>query len=250
MLRDKKSPAPTRRALPLAGAAALVAVIGAAGCGNVDPVIVEPGCPQGPLRGPQEWEQESSQKLIDDFEDGDINVARAMGRDGSWVLGVEPTSATATAAPSSRCAGRGNLAGHFAGEGFTMWGANWTALFHPTSTRGTAVPYDGSRWGGLSFWVAAGERAIAPYELPVGMTTLDVAWNGGVCLLRCMDFYRKTVSISRSWQRVSLRFDELQQEMWGDVQVEMRRDQLVGFILWPSTVPQFDIWIDDVRLEP
>jgi hypothetical protein len=31
-------------------------------------------------------------------------------------------------------------------------------------------------------------------------------------------------------------------------QIAMRRDQLVGLIMWPNH--QFDIWIDDVRFEP
>jgi len=92
-----------------------------------------------------------------------------------------------------------------------------------------------------------GPEAEAPYDLPVGITTLDVAWNGGVCSV-CMDFYRKTVPLSSTWQRFDVPFAELAQAGTGNPLTALRRDQLVGFILWPTHA--FDIWIDDVRFEP
>jgi hypothetical protein len=249
MPRDGDLPAASCSVLRLIGAAMLMAQAGG-GCGDVDPVVVAPGCPQGPLRGPLEWEQEPGNKLVDDFEDGNVMVVQVSGRDGSWVIGDDGTAPKPAAEASSRCAGRGSRAGHFTGGGFAEWGANWTAVFRQAGPI-MAVPYDGSRWGGVSFWVAAGERATAPFELPAGITTMDVAWNGGVCSANCMDFYAKTVPITRSWQRVHLRFDDLKQGNWGDVQTPMRRDQLVGFIIWPNpTSSEFDIWLDDVRLEP
>ena len=62
-----------------------------------------------------------------------------------------------------------------------------------------------------------------------------------------MDYYGTVVPLSSAWQRVVVRFDELEQAGWGD-QYELQRDQLVGFIIWPEH--PFDIWIDDVRFEP
>jgi hypothetical protein len=67
-----------------------------------------------------------------------------------------------------------------------------------------------------------------------------------MCGAHCNDHYMTAVTLTRSWQRYEIRFDELAQEI--APQTPMRRDQLVGFIIW--TQQQCDIWIDDVRLEP
>jgi hypothetical protein len=210
------------------------------------PIDVAPSCPEQPLRGPSRWSAEPGDQTIDDFEDGDDRVARVAGRNGGWVLGVDGSSAIVTAEISSRCAGRGDWAGHLAGTGFTSWGVNWTATFIDPAS-GPALPYDGREYTGLSFWAAVGGGGVDPFELPVGLTTIDVAWNGGVCTTKCMDYYATTVSLSRAWRRVAISFDNLHQGGWGEPQVTMRRDQLVGFIVWPTR--QFDLWIDDVRFE-
>ena len=41
--------------------------------------------------------------------------------------------------------------------------------------------------------------------------------------------------------------DDLKQQGWGDVQAPLKRDQLVGFVLWPNH--PCDLWIDDIRFE-
>jgi hypothetical protein len=63
-----------------------------------------------------------------------------------------------------------------------------------------------------------------------------------------MDFYRTVVTLSPAWQRIVVPFETLSQEGKGDPLTELRVDELVGFIVWPTH--QFDIWIDDVRFEP
>jgi hypothetical protein len=172
------------------------------------------------------------------------------------VLGDDGTSGTITAETSSQCAARGTHAGHFAGAGLTNWGANWTAVFRaPLAAMAQAYDLALAGYGGISFWAALGTSAPDPPSgVRMGLTTIDVAWNGGVCTTTCMDFYGTDVPLTHAWQRVMIRFDDLAQVGWGAPQVPMRRDQGVGFIIWPdwSGVPivSFDIWIDDVRLEP
>jgi hypothetical protein len=185
-------------------------------------------------------------RLIDDFEGGDAFLPKVGGRDGAWILGSDESFDLLTAAASTACAGRGARAGHFAGSGFSDWGANWTAVLRNTRNN-TAVGYDATGYAGISFWAALGGRYSEPAPLPVGVTTLDVAWNGGVCT-QCMDFYRTLVWLTPNWQRLLIRFDDLAQNGTGDPQVPLRRDQLVGFIVWPDR--DFDVWLDDVRFEP
>ncbi|HEY4186322.1 MAG TPA: carbohydrate binding domain-containing protein [Polyangia bacterium] len=223
-----------------------VMVLAVTGCdASIAPIDVASGCPEQPLRGPDAWASEPGDQLIDDFEDGDLFLAAVAARNGAWVTGNDESQGTLLAEASSHCAARGNEAGHFSGSGFTDWGANWTAVLR-NNNGGTAVPYDGRNYGGISFWAAVGPGATEPFEVPLGITTIDNAWNGGVCST-CMDYYATTVTLTKQWQRQVVHFSDMVQSGFGVPQIAMRKDQLVGFILWPKH--QFDIWLDDVRFE-
>ncbi|MFZ5892564.1 MAG: hypothetical protein ACOY0T_16015 [Myxococcota bacterium] len=215
---------------------------------EVEPIQVGEGCPSQPLRGPlEEVATEPADALIDDFERGDNQLPHLGARDGAWVVGSDATSVVLTAESSSQCSARGREAGHFAGRDFTDWGANWTAVFR-IFVNAMARPYDASAYGGISFWAALGGDSGASLTTPVGVTTMDTAWNSGMCN-RCMDFHRTEIVLSTRWERHEIRFDQLAQAGVGDPLVPLRRDQLVGLILWPPK-SGFDIWIDDVRFEP
>ena len=110
------------------------------------------------------------------------------------------------------------------------------------------MAYDGTPYSGVSFWAATSAQADAPVALPVGVTTMDVAWNGGICS-KCMDFYRTSISIDGVWRRFQLRFDALAQDGTGEPQVALRVEQLVGVIFWPEPDGDFDLWVDDLRFE-
>jgi hypothetical protein len=220
------------------------------GCGpSVDPINVAFGCPGQPLRGPEDSAaHEPADRLIDDFDDGDISLPQppVEGRDGSWIKGSDGSAGKLIVEVSDQCAARGGFAGHFAARGFTSWGNNWTAVFHP-SVNNTAVPYDGSKYSAISFWAAFGSDNGDSFAVPVGLTTMDNAWNSKGCTV-CMDYYAAKVPLTHDWQRFVVPFDQMAQSGFGNPQVPMRRDQLVGFIIYPRQ--QFDIWIDDVRFEP
>lgn len=233
---------------------ALLALCSAAACtSQVEPIAVADECPAEPLRRPLAAttvpDGQVDELLIDDFERGDNQLEHIGGRDGAWVVGSDATSVVLTAESSSHCSARGREAGHFAGRDFSEWGANWTAVLKQF-VNGMARPYDASAYGGISFWAAVGGSWNGPVQLstPVGVTTMDVAFNGGLCSV-CMDFYRTNITLSSRWERYELRFDALNQAGVGVPLVPLRRDQLVGLILWPPK-SGFDIWIDDVRFEP
>jgi hypothetical protein len=205
----------------------------------VAPIVVAPGCPERPLRGPEQYENEPADRLISDFEGGGLELAKVANRDGSWVRGRDLTSTGVIIQPSTDCAARDQWAGHFAASEPTKWGNNWTAYFKS----GTAAPYDGSAYNAVSFWAAlGGDTALPP--VPFGIVTTETIRPS--CSTYCDDHYMKSITLTRSWTRYELKFDELTQST--TPQTPMRRDELVGFIIWPRH--QCDIWIDDVRLEP
>ena len=129
----------------------------------------------------------------------------------------------------------------------TDWGALWTADFRAPVVSG-AQPYDGSKYGGFSFWAGFDAKNGPPNSIRVGLVTMDTAWNGGVCSTYCMDFHGINVTPSTTWQRFGIRFEELKQQGWGDVQAPLKLDQLVGFVVWPDHA--CDLWLDDLRFEP
>jgi hypothetical protein len=222
-------------------------MLGGACSPSVGPIAVGPDCPEKPFRGPEQYADEPGDLLVSDFEVGTKDLAKVAGRDGSWVLGDDGTSETLTAQPTMACAARDRWAGHFAALGYKSWGANWTAIFRSGAG---AVPYDARAYGGISFWAAFGADNGPSFSVPFGIVTMDTAWNSLVCS-PCDDHYLTTVPLTRDWQRYVVRFEDMDQGGWGSPQTPMRRDQFVGFVIWPKQpVQQFDIWIDDVRFEP
>jgi hypothetical protein len=225
----------------------LTAALAIGGCeASVAPIQVGPGCPEQPVRAPSRVAAEPEQ-LIDNFESASAFLPRLGGRDGTWVLGSDGTAAQLDAESSDQCAARGQRAGHFAGHGFSSWGANWTAVLR-SSASAMAVAYDATAYGGISFWAAVSTDVPAPFSLPVGVTTLDVAWNGGVCPTCMEHYYRTTISLDHVWRRFELRFADLAQSSSEEVPVAPRLEELVGVIFWPEA--DFDVWLDDLRFEP
>lgn len=222
----------------------VAAILLCAACGSaVDPIAVEEDCPTQPFRGPSLFASEPADRLLSDFEYGSEELAEVANRDGSWIHGRDLTSVSVTIGPSNECAARGQWAGRLAASPPTSWGNNWTAYFR-APTRKAPLPYDGRQYGGVSFWAAFGGENGPSFGVPFGIVTMDTVQPS--CTDRCDDHYMKAVTLTRDWRRYELRFDELAQQK--SPPVPMRRDQLVGFIIW--TQQQCDIWIDDVRLEP
>jgi len=226
----------------------VAAVLMIGGCDStIRPINVGPGCPSKPLRDPEQWSFEPSTQLIDDFETGDLLVARAEGRDGAWYLSKDGTGAVSSAGISSRCVGSGEASGHLVTSASSEWGAMWTGAFRAV-VAGVAQPYDGSKYGGISFWAGFDSANGPAFPIRVGVVTIDTAWNGGVCTNFCMDFHGIEVTPGLQWQRFSIRFSDLRQQGWGNIQEPLRLDQLVGFVVWPNR--RADFWIDDLRFEP
>lgn len=207
---------------------------------SIEPIVVGTGCPENPLRGPEQYSTiEPPDGLVSDFEGGSTQLARVANRDGYWIFGRDLTSKSVTIQPSNACAARGQWSGHFAASEPTEWGNNWIALFKS----GSAESYDGSSYNAVSFWAAQG--GDADYEpVPFGIVTTDTIRPS--CSTYCQDHYMKSITLTHSWTRYELRFDDLAQS--SNPGIPMRQDALAGFIIWPRH--ECDIWIDDIRLEP
>ena len=208
----------------------------------VDPIVVMPGCPEMPLRGPAEFDAVLPESVIDDFEDGDLLVTKVAHRSGSWYPYPVASPAT-TGVASTRCAASGLRSGHFTAVGDAA-AVNWNVTMVDPFT--AVIPYDASAWSGFSFWIAAGETLEQPTEISVGINTTDVVESGGVCS-KCGDYpLVQGIPLTRNWTRWSFRFDDLKQKGFGEPPATLRTERIVNFIFWPK---QIDFWIDDLRFE-
>lgn len=219
---------------------------------SVRPIEVMPGCPEMPLRGPEEHALAPPDTVIDDFEDGDMKLASVAGRTGSWV-GVAVIGATVFGESSGRCVARGARSGHLTSTAAqASYSVSWNGvMIDPFSE---AHGWDAGAYSGFSFWIAAGPNALPPVETPIGVTTVDTVAGGGVCSLPggCGDYYaiRKPdrIPLTHTWTRWVIKFADLKQYGFGVPQVPLNKSKLVSLIIWPEA--QFDIWLDDVRFEP
>ena len=209
---------------------------------SVEPIKVAAGCPDMPIRGPEQFADVVPEAVIDDFEDGDLKLVAIAGRSGSW-YSFPVASATAAGEASTRCVARGTRSGHFvvtSGDNPTNWNASMVDPFT------AVIPYDASAWGGFSFWIGTGDPAAVGTAMTVGLNTPGVVAGGGCTM--CGDYHSTSVTLTRSWTRWSIRFDDLKQRGFGVPQIpQVPSDQLVNFIFWPPN--PFDFWIDDFRFE-
>jgi hypothetical protein len=209
----------------------------------VDPIYVAAGCPEGPLRGPDEFPAASPESVIDDFEDGDLFITKSDGRTGSWYP-YPVASPTTTGVASANCVAHGKHSGHFIATGSDGGaGANWNASMIDPFT--DVIPYNASAWNGFSFWIAAGDTESVG-DMTVGINIPGVVSGG---CMPCGDYHHTIVKLTRTWTRVSIRFEDLKQTGFGVPLISpLPKDRIVNFIFWPKN--PFDFWIDDFRFEP
>ena len=229
-----------------------VVALGACAPSVLEPIEVMSGCPDMPLRGPEEHAFAPPETVIDDFEDGDLKLTAIAGRTGSWV-GFGTLGATVFGESSSKCAARGRRSGHLTSTpGTTTYAANWNAVMVDPFSEAHA--WDASAYSGFSFWMATGTST--PFQTPIGVSTVDTLPAGGVCNNAaggCNDYYairkpERTITLTNTWTRYVFNFADLKQFGFGIPAVPLNKSKLVSLLIWPEN--PFDIWIDDVRFEP
>jgi hypothetical protein len=215
---------------------------------SLDLIQVPENCPDKPYRGPADFPPAFPEDVIDDFEDAvgpmDLTLSRVGNRNGSWIGYGSLNQATVFGEVSDTCVANGKKSGHLTGINLNPFGGNWNGVFVDPF----GAPFDAHTYSGISFWVAAGNRAVPPLEMPIGLMTTDTAGPALVCN-PCGDYYRVSpaIPLTRSWTRHVIKFNALAQSGMGSPQTPLKRDSLVSVMIWPQNT--YDIWIDDVRFE-
>ncbi len=179
------------------------------------------------------------QPLIDDFEDGDDEVARLEGRSGlwRWVRDTDlPRSSPALLPiprPNPQAGNR--LALHVKGGQLLDWGAVVEFNFVPAC-------YDASAYQGLSFQAKGpGRIFVAPREVGI----IPVA-NGGTCTDDCHNAHVQKIELSAQWKTYEVRFSEVAQRGYNKPAFNPSRLNSLAFQIHPEDTP-YDLWLDDIR---
>jgi hypothetical protein len=233
LLRSKPSPLPTpeKPAVPAAPAPS----------GVSSALIAARTCPELVIaRG--------NEPLIEDFEQNDSRVLTLDGRSGGWMTYDDGTGKQSppghsalfpTRIPGGRDKSRYGL--HVFGGKFTLWGVTLGAEL------ADAGCYDASAYAGVEFW------AKGPGKVRVGLQMIDVqeVKYGGLCTKDCYNTHRAIVTLGKTFERHTVRWEDLRQlfRAGPPVAFDPRRVRFIEFGVAPEDTP-FDLWIDDVSFLP
>jgi hypothetical protein len=185
--------------------------------------------------------------LIDDFEDGNNQLALIDGRDGPW---FEANDGRGMQAPDPRAQvlpvllmpphGTSMRGMHTSGAGFTLWGAYLAVHF--VSNGQTGVPYDISNHSGVTFSAKLGNGMVTPH------VRFEISETGtSVNCTTCGDHFGSQVALTMDWQTVTVPFSSLSQIGYGrPVQTAFDPTQALGLYFDWAANENFDFWLDDV----
>jgi len=193
--------------------------------------------------------QPAADGLVDDFEDGDNQVAALAGRGGTWwsakdALGSVFTHPTGSLLPSEGGADSAK-AMHVSGKTVTgsndAWGIEIGANF--INARGGL--YDASKYAGLRFKA----KATGPTQtVRVNLGDVNTHADTGVCTT-CWNHFRKDFPLHETWQTYTMRFADLtQRDGWGAPRpANLFASKLVTVSFALDGGKEFDVWIDDIE---
>ncbi len=179
--------------------------------------------------------------LIDDLEDGDLQIIETEGRRGSWLEFDDGTGEHSGALVESPGRDGTGLALHISGSDFTSWGGGVALRLNEQD--GTLSAYDASRYTGITFWARMGEESGSRFFVMV--PDRNTQPEGGVCS-SCYDHFHAQLSITSEWRQYTLSWNELQQQGFGDEETNINRSQLYAIQFQWDDGQTFDLWLDDV----
>jgi len=190
--------------------------------------------------------------LVDDFEDGNNQVATMGERDGYWYVSADQLGTKITHPPEGFAASEGgangsamsaHVTGHTVAAGDQAWGVEFGGNF--LSAKGEF--YDASRYAGISFRAKAPGKGIKGVR--VNLSDVNTHPDGATCKA-CYNHFRKDVNLTGEWKEYRVLFSELQQRPgWGDPRPEnVTPSKLISVTFAVGSVESdFDIWVDDIQ---
>lgn len=203
----------------------------------------EPAAGQGSCAN---GEQPATDGLLDDFEDGNTQVALLGGRDGYWYKAVDDKGSVLEPADfgSSEGGADGSSRAMYV-HGKTSssdgaWGASVAMNFVNDGT------YDASKYIGITFKAKAGKGA-RKFRVKVG--DVNTHQKLGVCT-QCWNHFGTEVRLTEEWAPYTIYFDKLRQaDGWGDPRPPaVTQAEIFNLDFSIDKGVDYELWIDDVSL--
>jgi hypothetical protein len=186
--------------------------------------------------------------LIEDWEAKNSTLLLLDGRTGSWVnyddgTGKQNPPVRSPLFPSRIPGGRdaSKNALHLHGGRYTNWGVTFGAELAEQAC------YDASAYAGIEFW------AKGPGKIKIGVQMIDVqdVKYGGLCRNDCYNSHRSAVTLGKSFQKFTIRWDDLKQlyQSGTPIPLDPKRIRFLEFGIAAEDTP-FDVWVDDVSFLP
>jgi hypothetical protein len=192
----------------------------------------------------------SNPDMIDDLEDGNLDICNNGGRTGSWYVYNESTTGSQTLDVALESRGDSIVSMETIGTTIGGWGATMGISLYGVDLA-TRLPYDVSGYTGIRFWARRGSASSYPSIVTVNIVQQNTANTdqGGTCdelLYTCSDHYADGVSITTTWTQYELPFTGFYQSLWGTT---FSRDlqNVLGFEFLIEYT-SFDLMIDDLEL--
>ena len=186
--------------------------------------------------------------LVDDFEDGDLELASVGILQGTWYVNNDGTGTQAPdpdddeASTSLVAADATGQALHTFGTGFSRWGAFAAARLNSAGSQVCSV--DLSRHSGLRLRV----RGEGSFRVNIGTKGTTPVVDGGDCVTDACSDYGASVQLTSEWRELSLAFADLAQPDWADV-APFGPETTLRLSFWAEG-SDFDFWVDDIRFLP
>lgn len=184
--------------------------------------------------------------LIDDFEDGNGQVAKREGRGGYWWRSNDPDGSkfdNDDAKPGEDGCSGSTLCLHQWGKTSSKpsaWGVNFGANVGLDGT------VDVSNYVGISFRAKSASGVGHKVRFKIG--DINTHPNMGVCK-SCWNHWGKDIQLSTEWREYRVLFSGVQQAPgWGDPRppsFDPSRMYSIDFSVGPGQT--FDIWVDDLQ---
>lgn len=180
--------------------------------------------------------------VIDDFEDGDLQLSAKDARVGTWYAYGDGSGVVTI--ENRRLDRESNGRGlRNVGKDFINWGSGvGVDLFNAGAGQSSKQPYDASTYSGITFIA----RAESSLTLTVSLPDADTDEAGGICTT-CDHHYGKQVTLTKTWQRFTVSFAELQLEPGGVPEpTAFDPSSLVSIRFLVGPGQSYDLYVDDL----
>lgn len=221
---------------PLLGAAVAMASSGCIGVPAKKPTNAAPkGCSRDTLHAPQ--------GVIDDFEDGNTQVAQIGGRGGYWFKSADASGSFFGPDPIGPVLKDGSLAVYAVGKtatGADAWGALLGAMI------GSGQAYDASAYVGVSFRARCSGKSARKIRFEV--SDVNTHPDGDVCK-NCWNHFGTEITLTTEWKEHKVLFATLAQEpYWGDPRPSSLTTSKLFSVVWEIKPDSpFEFWVDDIH---